>query len=382
MRYVNYFLKRGRNTLRESLRRAGAYRPMISTILADQGIPQEMIYLVQAESGFRPTAVSRKRATGMWQFVAWRGREYGLHQSRQVDERLDPEKATRAAARHLADLYAQFGNWYLAMAAYNCGPGCVQRAVERTGYADYWEFVARGALPRETANYVPVILAMAFLAKNAEEFGLDDVVPEPPIHYDTVITRGRIGIALIADATGATPARIKQLNPALLGQATPDSPYALRIPSGTTERFEQEMAVVPEARRVSWRRHEVREGETLAQIAARYRVRADEITALNGSSRSGLNPGDRLTIPVAYRPEPARRAPGGLGDRLGPRYTVRQGDTLGAIARRYGVTVSQLQAWNGLKGTRLSIGQVLQVQAAAGRRQVASQTRRPGPRPN
>ena len=377
MRYVNYFLKRGRNTLRASLRRAGLYRPMISRILAEHGIPQEMIYLVQAESGFRPTAVSRKRATGMWQFVAWRGREYGLNQNRQVDERLDPEKATAAAARHLADLYAQFGNWYLAMAAYNCGPGCPQRAVERTGYADFWELAARGVLPRETTNYIPVILSMAFLAKNADAFGLEDVVPEPPIRYDTVTTRSRVGLALVADATGATPARVKQLNPALLGQTTPDSSYELRIPKGTAERFEQEIGAIPENKRVSWRRHEVRAGETLAQIAARYRVNADEIAALNPTASPSPAAGARLTIPVAYRPEPARRTPAGLRDPLGPRYSVRNGDTLGAIARRHGVTVAQIQAWNGLQGTRLQIGQVLTVRSGQASRQVASRSRRP-----
>lgn len=382
MRYVNYFLKRGRNTLRESLRRAGAYRPMISRVLAEQGIPQEMIYLVQAESGFRATARSNKRATGMWQFVAWRGKEYGLNQNRLVDERLDPEKATHAAARHLSDLYAQFGNWYLAMAAYNCGPGCVQRAVERTGYADFWEFVSRGALPRETANYVPVILAMTLLAKNPDVFDLDDVTPEPAIHYDTVTTKSRVGLPLVADLTGATPARIKQLNPALLGPATPDTSYALRIPKGTAERFDQEISAIPESRRASWRRHEVRSQETLTQIALRYKVKPEEIAAVNQLEGRELAPGQRISIPVPYRPDPVRRSPAGLGERVGPHYTVKQGDTLGAIAKRQGVTVAQLQTWNRLRGTRLAIGQVLTVQPGQSPRQVASQSRRTPPRAN
>jgi membrane-bound lytic murein transglycosylase D len=348
---------------------------MISRALSEYGLPAELIYLVQAESGFRPTARSPKRATGMWQFVSWRGKEYGLNQNRHVDERLDPEKATYAAARHLSDLYAQFGNWYLAMAAYNCGPGCVQRAVERTGYANYWELVSRNVLPRETSNYVPVILAMAFLAKNPEAFGLDDVVPEPAIHYDTITTRSRISISLISDLTGATPARIKQLNPALLGQATPDTAYALRIPKGTGERFEQEIVLIPEARRVSWRRHEIRPGESLTQIAGRYRVKPEEIAAINQLGNRELGPGQRLTIPVAYRPDPVRRPPPGLNRVLGRTHTVRQGDTLGAIARRYRVTVAQLQAWNGLRSTRLSIGQVLAVQSGPASRQVASRSR-------
>ena len=361
-RYLNYFLGRGRNTLLVSLRRSGSYRPMISRILAEEGVPQDMIYLVQAESGFRPQARSSKRATGMWQFVAWRGREYGLNQNRHVDERLDPEKATRAAAHHLADLYAQFGNWYLAMAAYNCGPGCVQRAVERTGYADYWELVRRGVLPRETTNYVPVILAMALVAKNADHFHLGDVVPESPIHYDTVQTNSRIGLRLIADATGTTAERIKQLNPALLGQSTPDGPYALRIPKDTTERFHSEIAAVPEARRLSWRRHEVQPNETVSQIAAQYKVKIQDVLAVNHLETAGPAPGDRLTIPVPYRPEVVRAAYSPASGRTHlVHYRVRSGDSLGSIARRHRVSVAQLQQWNGLHGTKLQVGQVLNV---------------------
>jgi membrane-bound lytic murein transglycosylase D len=365
LRYVNYFLGRGHTTLREALRRAGSYRPMISRILAEEGVPQDLIYLVQAESGFRPRARSRKQATGMWQFVAWRGREYGLNQNRHVDERLDPEKATQAAARHLADLHAQFGNWYLAMAAYNCGPGCVQRAVERSGYADYWEMAHRGVLPRETANYVPVILAMALLDKNAEAFHLDGIVPEQPIDYDTVQTRQRISLNLIADATGATLARIKQLNPALLGQATPDGPYALRIPKDTAGQFEEEIAQIPEIRRQSWRRHEVRSGETLPQIAARYRVKAAEIAQVNHLDAERLAPGQRITVPAPFRPEVQRAATarsGGIASRTHlVRYRVRSGDSLGSIARRYRVSIAQLQRWNGLSRTQVEAGQVLSV---------------------
>ncbi len=375
LRYVNYFLGRGQRTLRESLRRAGAYQPMISRVLAEEGVPQELIYLVQAESGFRAKARSPKAATGMWQFVSFRGKQYGLNQTRHVDERLDPEKATRAAARHLADLYASLGDWYLAMAAYNCGPLCAQRAVERTGYADYWELVKRGALPRETSNYVPAILAMALLGKNAETFGLDDIVPEQPIRYDSVPTYARINLDLVADVTGSTLARLKELNPALLGTATPDSPYTLRLPRGTGSQFEEEIGKVPEAGRASWRRHLVREGETVAQIAARYRVRPQDLTAVNQIGAEGPAAGERLNVPVPLRlpkPEPVLRA-GGM------HYTVRPGDTLATIARRQRVTVAQLQHWNQMTGTKLRAGQSLHVQAPLGpqpaapvRRQVAS----------
>ena len=165
--YIHYFSGRGHSTIVAGLQRAGKYRPMIERILREEKVPLELIHLAQAESGFLPRAVSNRAATGMWQFVKYRGQEYGLNQTAFADERLDPEKATRAAARHLHDLYNQFGNWYLAIAAYNCGPGNVQRAIERTGYADYWELRARHAIPIETSNYVPIILAMTIMTKNA-----------------------------------------------------------------------------------------------------------------------------------------------------------------------------------------------------------------------
>src|SRR5689334_14491665 len=164
--YIHYFEGRGRRTLIAGLERSGRYRPMIQRILDEEGLPQELIHLAQAESGFIPRAVSRKAATGMWQFVKFRGNQYGLRQTPYVDDRFDPEKATRAAARHLRDLYGEFGDWYLAIAAYNCGPGAVSKAVERTGYADFWELRSRGALPAETTNYVPIILAMTIMSKD------------------------------------------------------------------------------------------------------------------------------------------------------------------------------------------------------------------------
>ncbi len=181
--FINFFSGRGRRTLLAGLERAGRYRPLISRILDEEGVPQELIYLAQAESGFLPRAVSNKQATGMWQFVQFRGRQYGLMQTPYSDDRLDPEKATRSAARHLRDLYAQFGDWYLAIAAYNCGPGNVERAVERTGYADFWELRNRRVLPIETTNYVPIILAITIMAKNPKAYDLDGVVPETPLEY-------------------------------------------------------------------------------------------------------------------------------------------------------------------------------------------------------
>ena len=199
--YINYFSNRGHKTIIAATQRSGRYRPMIQRVLDEEGVPQELIHLAQAESGFIPRAVSRKAAGGMWQFLVWRGREYGLDQTKYTDDRMDPEKATRAAAHHLHDLYNEFGDWYLAIAAYNCGPGVVEKAVERTGYADFWELRARGVLPAETTNYVPIILAMTIMEKNPAAYGLEDVQFDPPVEYDTIDVTAPTSLALVADIT-------------------------------------------------------------------------------------------------------------------------------------------------------------------------------------
>src|SRR5580658_7627745 len=184
--YINYFSNRGRPTVEHALARSGRYEDMIRRVLQEEGVPEELIYLAQAESGFHPLAVSRAGARGMWQFMGSRAKGYGLERSWWVDDRQDPEKATRAAAHHLHDLYNEFGDWYLAMAAYNSGPGTVQSAVKRTGYADFWELYRRNVLPKETRNYVPIILAVTIMAKNPAQYGLDSVVKDKPVPYDTV----------------------------------------------------------------------------------------------------------------------------------------------------------------------------------------------------
>jgi membrane-bound lytic murein transglycosylase D len=210
--YINFFsTERGRRILLAGLRKSGRYRDMISRILAEEGVPQELIFLAQAESGFLPRAVSRKAAVGMWQFIQARGKEYGLMRTQYSDDRLDPEKATRAAARHLRDLYEQFGDWYLAIAGYNCGPGGVLKAVQRTGYADFWELRSRRALPRETANYVPIIVATTIMVKNASDYGLEDIEFDDPIEYDTIEMEALTSIVLIADAAESTAHEIRLL---------------------------------------------------------------------------------------------------------------------------------------------------------------------------
>jgi membrane-bound lytic murein transglycosylase D len=305
LRYIQYFSAgRGRKILLAGLRRAGRYRPLIEKILAEEGVPQELIHLAQAESGFHPRAVSRKRATGMWQFMLSRGRQYGLERTKTSDDRLDPEKATRAAARHLKDLYTQFGDWYLAIAAYNCGPVTVQRAVERTGYADVWELRRRNVLPRETSSYVPIVLAMAAMAKNPSEYGLEGLEEDPPLEYDTVAATAPTSLVLVADIVERPVSELRELNPALLKSVAPPG-CTLRVPKGTAGEVASILETIPEGQRAAWRIHRVNKGETLAAIARRYRAAPGGISRANGIDGKGLESGDLLLIP---QPAPARSA--------------------------------------------------------------------------
>ncbi len=298
--YINFFSSdRGRRTIIGGLKRAGRYLPMIQRILGEEGVPQELIFLAQAESGFLPRAVSNKKAVGMWQFVQFRGREYGLNQTAATDDRLDPEKSTRAAARHLHDLYNQFGDWYLAIAAYNCGPYCVEHAIARTGYADFWKLRALGVLPKETTNYVPIIVAMTIMLKNAASYGLDTVVPDPALEWETIKLLAPTHIALIADAADRPLSEIRELNPALLKPVAPAG-YELHVPKGARGNVETAFALVPESHRATWRMHRVGHGETLASIAKRYGMPTTSITAVN---REVVAPetGEMLIIPAAYQ---------------------------------------------------------------------------------
>jgi membrane-bound lytic murein transglycosylase D len=305
--YINYFSNRGHKTLLAGLQRSGRYRPMIQRILDEEGIPQEIIHLAQAESGFIPRAVSRAAAGGMWQFLKWRGNEYGLKQTALTDDRMDPEKATRAAAHHLRDLYHEFGDWYLAIAAYNCGPGTVEKAVERTGYADFWELRARGVLPAETTNYVPIILAMTIMEKNAAEYGIEAFNLDPPLVYDTVETTAPTSLTLVADILDLPLAELAALNPACLRGMVPEN-YSLHVPKGSGNPLVAALQAIPSNHLDSWRMHRVGADETLATIGKRYGVAPANIVSVNRLESAQAVEGDRLLIPSVQRaPAPVAR---------------------------------------------------------------------------
>ncbi|QEE31101.1 LysM peptidoglycan-binding domain-containing protein [Terriglobus albidus] len=356
--FINYFTKSpgGHVHLLRSLERAGKYKDMIQKILREEGVPQDLIYLAVAESGFQPQALNGKSgAGGMWQFMPFAG-AYGLTRNGWVDERFDPEKSSRAYARYIKELYNQFGDWYLALAAYDWGPGNVQRAVMRTGYADFWELYRRGNLPGETRNYVPGIIAAIIMAKNPQQYNLTEINPEPPAVYDTVPVGSQVDLRLVADVTNSSVATLVSLNPSLLRLVTPrDMTFDLHIPAGTKDEFQKRISAIPEDKRVSWRFHEVRGGETLSSIAESFHVHASEIASVNDiADGSALDLGDELVIPVA--PVNTTSASGAVHIQ---RYTIRKGDTLITVADRFGVSVEQLRRWNALRSSHVSAGKSL-----------------------
>jgi membrane-bound lytic murein transglycosylase D len=358
--FLNFFqTARGRAIVETGLRRSGRYREMISRVLQEEGLPQDLIYLAQAESAFQPLALSRAGARGIWQFVAYRGREYGLRHTWWVDERQDPEKATRAAAQHLRDLYGIFGDWYLAMAAYNCGPGNVQKGIERTGYADFWELYKRNVLPRETRNYVPIIIALTLIAKDAAHYNIL-VDPESPLPTDVVKPGRPIDLRLVAETIDVDLETLRSLNPSLLRFATPDDPdFELHLPQGTAEKFTAEIAAIPPEKWISWRRHRVEAGETLAAIAKKYHVTPAAIADANNLERTAaLDTGTKLIIPATQPQSETKR-------RL-VSYRVRRGDTLSGIADRFSVNTEDVRKWNRLKSNRVSRGMVLRIYTIGG----------------
>ncbi|HET9838737.1 MAG TPA: transglycosylase SLT domain-containing protein [Candidatus Angelobacter sp.] len=356
--YINYFSSRGRGVFEGSWTRSGKYREMILRIFKEEGVPQDLIYMAQAESGFKPQALSRARARGMWQFMASRGVGYGLRRTMWVDDRQDPEKATRAAARHLKDLYNQFGDWYLAMAAYNSGPGNVQQAVRRTGYADFWELYKRNVLPAETKNYVPIILAMTIMSKNAAQYGLDAVQPDPPLHYDAVKVDYPVDLRLVAECVDAPLDLLIDLNPSLLRRTTPkDQPFELHLPEGTKEKYETAIASIPVEKRVVWRYYAVQQGDTLAGVARKYHTTERAIAQANNLDSSEIAADAKLVIPVSGAGANGKI----VYSRYPTRYKTHTGDTVLTVAEDFGVPPEKLRRWNRLKGNDLRRGRILTV---------------------
>lgn len=370
---IEMFQERRRDWFQEALDRMGYYEPMIQEVLREEGVPQDLIYLAMVESAFKSRALSRAGARGIWQFIRGTGRLYGLGQTFWVDDRFNPEKATRAAARHLKDLYDELGDWYLVMAAYNSGIRRVERAIRRTGSRDFWEHARRRVLPRETRSYVPLIIATIIIAKNPETYGFTPT-SNAPVEYDVVRLDHPVDLSTAAKSAGVSLDEMKFLNPELRRWVTPldSDSYPLRIPKGKGEVFRVALAEIPEDERVRFGTHVVRRGDTLSRIAYRYGTSVAALTAANHISRRSLiHPGQVLTVPVPpgsggqrIRAVQRREAIAENGQEV---YVVQRGDTLGEISASFRMSLRELRALNGMapRATRIYPGQKLIVTESA-----------------
>jgi len=394
--HIAFFQGKGRVHMERWMYQSGKYFPLLRKILREEGVPEELTYLAMVESGLNPVARSWARAVGMWQFMKGTGRLYGLRTSSWYDERRDFEKATRAAARHLSDLHAEFGDWYLAMAAYNSGAGRVYRGIRRSGSTDFWTM--RRYLPRETRNYVPSFLATAIICMNPNEYGFHGVEHADEIEFETVSVDDCVDLETLAQCANTEAAILRELNPELVHWCTPPATkgYKLRVPPGGSKDFAERYAAIPDENKRNWTMHTVRRGETLGGIARKYGIGTDIVMEVNKiKSARSLSIGKSLMIPIPKgstqyasvmernenisKRTPTRRrvntdrvekalaaskryAPANRDNSEELMYTVKKGDTIGHIAEWYGCRAADIRNWNDFPyGRTIRPGQRLSV---------------------
>ncbi|MCM2255493.1 MAG: LysM peptidoglycan-binding domain-containing protein [Vicinamibacteria bacterium] len=369
---IDLYQGRLRDWFGEALARGGRYLPHIRETFAKEGIPQDLAYVALVESAFKTSAYSRAKARGVWQFIPATGKRYGLRQDWWIDERSDPKKATEAAAKYLKTLYELFGDWNLALAGYNAGEGRISRGLKKYGVDDFWSLAQTRALARETKNYVPLIHAAIVVAKAPEKYGFT-VTPDAPLAYDRVAVEGAVDLRTVAECAGADLEAVRQLNPELRRMATPaNRTFDVRIPPGGGQAAKACLDSLPADKRLRFRTHTVARGQTLSVIGRKYGLTASDLAAANGFPVTRrLSIGQELIVPyepprgatraAAARPAPAPRAPSlqTREDAVRLSYKIKRGDTLSGIASQYGTTVGAIKSWNGLRSTKLAVGQVL-----------------------
>ena len=370
--FVDLYSGPGRHTFARWLERSGRYIPMMRPIFAEYGLPEDLVYLAMVESGFNSRAYSWAHAVGPWQFIESTGRMYGLQNDWWFDERRDPEKATHAAARFLRDLHKQFeGDWYLAVAAYNAGPGRIQGAIRTLGSRDFWQISRGQHLQLETRQYVPKLLATLIIVKDLDKYGFSNLEYYEPLAYEVVKVPSATDLELVAELCGISYEEIKALNPELKRWSTPPGRknHELRIPLGSKERFVEAYAKVPADQRVRYHRHRVKSGDTLLKLAGQYNIRVEDIITLNSiRDPRALRIGQDLILPLrqGYTTRPIKELADDHDRTRRRSYTVRQGDSLWSIARRFEVTEKDLRVWNKLGWSNvLRPGQVLIVSSSA-----------------
>lgn len=371
---IIYFQTLARDFFQAALTRSGKYTSTMIRILEEEGLPRDLVYLPLIESGYKTNAYSWAAAVGPWQFISGTGKQYGLYRNWWYDERRDFEKSTRAAARYLTFLYKRYGDWYLALAAYNAGEGRVDRAIKREGTADYFRL---RSLARETKDYVPLFLAATIIAKNPEKYGFASYFEEP-IDFETVTIDKCVDLRDVARSLGTSLEYLKHLNPELLRSITPPNAgsYRLRIPTNMETTFWAAYGGFEKPKTSGMEQHTIRRGETWASIAKKYGISAKSLAAANNATTTTkLYAGRHLLVPV-QNPELARSSGSSSGKKSGSgskssalaangTYTVRKGDNLWQIAEAHGTTVNDLRSLNGLGPySELHPGQKLKVNAS------------------
>ncbi len=362
--FVELFQGRLHDFMAEGLTRSRRYLPMIRKVFAEEQLPLDLAYVPLVESGFKPTALSHANARGMWQFMLGTAREHGLSRDWFIDERADPLKATEAAASYLKDLGAAFdGDWNLALASYNAGPGRIQRAVRRARTTDYWKLTATSRyLPRETREYVPMVMAAIIIAKNPALYGFD-VQPVEPLAYERVTVPGAIDLKILAEWSGVTVDTLRTLNPELRRTTTPMGEHDLKVPVGTAATIRRQLASA-DGLFVRFTYYTVRRGDTLSAISRKYHVSLAELREANQlGQRSLLHLNQTLMIPQHQTTAlPASASRTASARREAPRtYLVRRGDTLFGIARRFDTTVASIKQINRLRSNLINVGDRLTV---------------------
>tara|TARA_X000000950_G_scaffold276968_1_gene365690 strand:- start:790 stop:2505 length:1716 start_codon:yes stop_codon:yes gene_type:complete len=345
--YIRYFQGKGRKGFNIWLKRYVQYKDLMLPILDQYDLPEELIVVSMIESGFDPKAVSKAKAVGLWQFMYLTGKQYGLNRNWYIDERQDPIKSTHAAAKYFQDLYNEFEDWYLVLAAYNTGPGRLNRALKLHETSDYWQLYS---LPKDTKNYIPYYLSSAIILQNPEKYGFK-IPKSNPLKFDEVEIEKSSDLNVLAKAADTRVSTIKKLNPELRQPATPNNgPYSLNIPFGRKESFYKKFNAIPDNEKFAVQKveHRVQKGENLSSIAAKYRVlKADLQTINNITNANNISIGQVLKIPVK----------GGIYANYPEKiiYKVKTGDQLGFIAEKYNTRASEIRKWNGMKANDSSI---------------------------
>jgi len=360
--YLDQFQNRQRKTFARWLSRSTQYQPWIEEELKKYNLPTDLTYLAMIESGFNPSAYSHAHAAGLWQFIRGTGRNYGLTINSWVDERRNPEKSTRAAIKYLSSLYEEFGDWYLAVAAYNAGEGKVGRAIKKYKSRDFWELASHKYFALETKRYVPKLIAAIIIAREPAKYGFTEISYQQPLEYDQISLPPGTDLAAVAVTAETSVKRLRELNNELRKSQTPPGKkeYILRIPAGTKELVAKNLDRLHPVITTAFTTHTVRRGDTITKVCRKYKINKTILLKANNLRTASLKQGQRLRIP--YRttkyvllkegetPESRFAKAGKDGQMI--LHTIKRGETLSKISKQYNVPVNIIKQWNGITNVR------------------------------